>query len=98
MTLPIRKQFGSHERKVLLRTGRVRDIARVFVVVAVLQAATIQVAAGQGGTIPGRNGPNQVRTLTFGVQVLREVRSGDVDEYSFTAGAGDLVSGTIEVR
>ncbi len=33
--------------------------------------------------------------LSFGVPIERAVRSGEVHEYGFTAGAGDLISGTL---
>jgi enterochelin esterase family protein len=33
--------------------------------------------------------------LSFGVPIERAVRSGEVHEYAFTAGAGDLISGTL---
>ena len=33
--------------------------------------------------------------LSFGVPIERAVRSGEVQEYRFMAGAGDLISGTL---
>jgi enterochelin esterase family protein len=47
---------------------------------------------------PAASGTAQSDTLTFGVAVQRDARSGDVREYSITAAGGDLVSGTLEVR
>ena len=51
--------------------------------------------------LTGQTGPaglamsGQVNTLSSGVPIARNVRSGDVHEYALTATAGDLVSGTI---
>ena len=57
-------------------------------------------AQGLTGQAPppggGTSGP--ARALSFGVPIERDVRSGEVHEYGLTVAAGDLVSGTIELR
>lgn len=71
---------------------------RYLVLLIVVPVAVLQGVSSQQATpVPG--GPaSQGSTLRFGVSVERDVRSGDVHEYSFTAAAGDLVSGTIDAR
>lgn len=66
---------------------------------AVLTVWLLAPAAGLPGQAPppgGTAGP--ARALSFGVPIERDVRSGEVHEYDLTVAAGDLVSGTIEVR
>ena len=55
---------------------------------------------GLTGQVPpvGRGTPGQAGTLSFGATIARDVRSGEVHEYGLTVAAGDLVSGTIELR
>ncbi len=55
------------------------------------QGLTGQAPSPGGGT----SGP--ARALSFGVPIERDVRSGEVHEYGFTVGAGDLISGTTYV-
>ncbi|MEO7888870.1 MAG: enterochelin esterase domain-containing protein, partial [Vicinamibacterales bacterium] len=47
---------------------------------------------------PGGSPPGPARALSFGVPLERDVRSGEVHEYSLIMAAGDLVSGTIQLR
>ena len=43
-------------------------------------------------------GTAQTRSLKFGVPVESDVRSGEVQEWPFTAAAGDLVAGMLGGR
>lgn len=53
-------------------------------------------AQGVTGQAPASGGATSGQSaLTFGVPVERAVRSGEVYEHRFTAGAGDLISGTL---
>jgi len=65
---------------------------------ALLLVSTIRVLGSSQTSPPAASGAAQSDTLTFGVAVQRDARSGDVREYSITAAGGDLVSGTLEVR
>jgi len=89
MTSTIGKQHGKPS---------VRGLAQMLVLIALLHVVVIQVACEQGAQTPAVNASGQVRKLMFGTPVQRDLRSGDVDEFSLAAGAGDLVSGKIEVR
>jgi hypothetical protein len=72
---------------------------RVALVLAVsfLQGEGVVVSAqGSGGA---QRTLTASRTLSFAVPVTSDLKSGDVDEYGLTpVTAGDLVSGTLEVR
>lgn len=76
----------------------VRHLDRPTGALAALLLSTIQILGSSQMSPPAASGAAQADTLTFGVAVQRDARSGDVREYSITAAGGDLVSGTLEVR
>ncbi len=59
--------------------------------------AQVQRLTGQAPPI-GRGASGQASALSFGAPTARDARSGEVHEYGLTVAAGDLVSGTIELR
>ena len=65
--------------------------------VSIWLLAHTQGLAGQGPS-QGGGASGAARALTLGVPIERDMRSGEAHEYGLTTAAGDLISGTLELR
>lgn len=75
------------------------SMMRCFILLAMVALATMPVTGtGQAPAPSDSTGALGAAALTLGTAVENGIRSGDVHTYSLSAGAGDLVSGTLDVK